>query len=131
MKEDYIMTDKTDTFFLTNTGFNYLLCKKRKPQLKKYNETSMQEPSCPISMISFDENSEVAELWCGHYFEPDALKHWLEEQSKNQSVMSCPLCREKLDLNVNKCIKQFVKMLMRQEEIYLQERIISDFINSE
>lgn len=44
---------------------------------------------CTICVENLNENNEVAQLDCGHYFHSECLKTWLNKQKK---VMKCPNC---------------------------------------
>lgn len=56
-----------------------------------YDTNKHKNSSCPIYMVEFKEEDEVAELPCGHCFIPEALYEWLEKQSN-----CCPFCRYEL-----------------------------------
>lgn len=54
-------------------------------ELKKTNSID-----CSVCKDEFDENSDLLNLPCGHYFHGDCLKPWLEQRN------SCPTCRFEL-----------------------------------
>lgn len=48
-------------------------------------------PSCPITQTPFEAGATVAELPCGHIFDPSGVMIWLRKESA-----TCPVCRHKL-----------------------------------
>ena len=59
-------------------------------QIIQYS-SSLSEPRCYITHDQFVENEDVCQIIsCGHYFKPNAIKRWLENNT------TCPVCR--LDL---------------------------------
>ena len=115
-------------FFLENNNFNYLLKEDAKPKIKKYRELDKEEEKndcCPISLNAFSPDSDIALLICGHYFEPEALNTWLNQQQKTATPMSCPLCRTTLKVSKKRAIQTFVRKLLLAEEKLIQEKIYS------
>ena len=65
---------------------------KQSIQYKLYDISNNTTETCPITLLPFTLNQEVAILPCSHKFSKDAILQWLEkEQSK------CPICRYKFD----------------------------------
>ena len=60
-------------------------------QFLKYDSSIYSEKMCPIMMVDFEENEEIAKLPCGHIFSKDAILQWLEDESNK-----CPVCRHEL-----------------------------------
>ena len=56
-----------------------------------YDPTKYPEGSCPITQNPFSPGQEVSVLPCGHVFDPEAIKKWLEGEKA-----SCPVCRYQL-----------------------------------
>ena len=52
------------------------------------SESQRDYQSCPITHNRFDDESEIALLPCGHYFDRQACEEWLRNND------SCPLCRD-------------------------------------
>ena len=58
--------------------------------IKPIEYKSGPEPiQCTICVEKINDNNEVAQLDCGHYFHSECLKTWLNKQKK---VMKCPNC---------------------------------------
>ena len=52
------------------------------------NITQPQNQTCPISLTSFDDDTDVMRIrYCGHLFVPNELRRWFEQNVR------CPLCR--------------------------------------
>ena len=52
------------------------------------NITQPQNQTCPISLSSFQDDTEVMRIrYCGHLFNPEDLQTWFEQNVR------CPLCR--------------------------------------
>ena len=47
--------------------------------------------ACPIMQMDFEEGEEVAQLPCGHIFNPEAILRWLKDEKAE-----CPICRHKM-----------------------------------
>ena len=68
------------------------LNKNKQIVFKKFNGQIMDQSSCCITMVDFNENETIAELPCKHCFNKDAIIKWLTEESA-----TCPICRYKLE----------------------------------
>lgn len=53
-------------------------------------DESLDEPSCSICLISFEEGDRIGALECDHNFHVDCLKSWLSRKN------TCPLCSRKI-----------------------------------
>lgn len=56
-----------------------------------YNSLVHKNSQCPIYMMDFENGDEVVALPCHHCFVPEAIYHWLEDESH-----VCPCCRYEL-----------------------------------
>jgi hypothetical protein len=54
---------------------------------KKYENTGDMD-ECPVCLEKYNENEELIELDCHHYYHEKCIKDWLK---KNRN---CPICRE-------------------------------------
>lgn len=123
--------NKDECFFPVNDILNKLLCEEGKPKIKKYKDTKQKNETCPITLNKLLQETEVAELLCGHCFESNALKEWLNKRRKSMSLMSCPLCRDELKIDSKKTIEEFVKKLVLEEEKQLQKKICTSFFEKQ
>ena len=57
-----------------------------------YDSSVHKQDMCPITQSQFESGDELTRLPCHHYFETDAVEHWL----KNEKA-ECPVCRLKLE----------------------------------
>lgn len=58
----------------------------------KYDPSIHKQEMCPITQNTFECGDEVTELPCKHYFENDAIEHWLKHEKAE-----CPVCRMTLE----------------------------------
>ena len=59
----------------------------------KYNKEKYNiQMICPISQYEFEENEEITELICGHYFNKEAIFRWLSNENN-----ICPVCRKEFE----------------------------------
>ena len=56
----------------------------------RFNPTYHKTTFCPITLEEFENNQELLELPCKHYFSPLSILNWLHNESAE-----CPLCRYK------------------------------------
>ena len=55
----------------------------------KYNKAKHNiQTICPISQDKFQDNEEIIELICGHYFNKESIFKWLSNENN-----VCPVCR--------------------------------------
>jgi DNA-directed RNA polymerase subunit M/transcription elongation factor TFIIS len=59
---------------------------------KKYSTTKKKSLNdvCPIIQTEFEDEQNIIKLYCNHYFDADAIIHWLKEEKSE-----CPVCRYK------------------------------------
>ena len=53
-----------------------------------FNATQHTDAYCPITQEEFNNNEEILELPCKHYFSPLSILNWLHNEKAE-----CPLCR--------------------------------------
>ena len=82
------------TSFDTKPKYKHVLSKRGETSLNKitYDPAKHQQTMCPITQNTFEAGDELIELPCKHYFEPDAIEHWLKKEKAE-----CPICRMKLE----------------------------------
>jgi hypothetical protein len=51
----------------------------------------VEQKTCPIMQMDFENGEEISKLPCGHLFYPDAIMRWLKEEKAE-----CPTCRYKM-----------------------------------
>jgi len=74
--------------------YKYVLSDKGEKTIRivKYNKSSFKGfTSCPMTLNDFVDDKDIAQLPCGHIFEPDAILKWLKSESAR-----CPVCRKPL-----------------------------------
>ena len=63
---------------------------------QKYSSTNIDiinnilNTVCPIMQTEFEDQQDIIKLECNHYFDADAIIHWLKEEKAE-----CPVCRFK------------------------------------
>ena len=74
--------------------FKKVISERGMSSLKKviYDQSVHKQEMCPITQTEFNNGDHVTELPCGHYFDPDAIDHWLKHEKAE-----CPVCRMMLD----------------------------------
>ena len=77
-----------------NPKFKRVLSKRGESSLKKiiYDPSVHKQEMCPITQTDFDYGDQVTELPCAHYFDTEAIDHWLKHEKAE-----CPVCRMMLD----------------------------------
>jgi len=58
------------------------------------------ESSCCLCMHNFNCMEEITRTLCGHVFHTECLATWLQTQTGQQTLPSCPLCRGQLAANL-------------------------------
>jgi hypothetical protein len=53
---------------------------------------------CCICLQSVNKKEFVRELNCGHRFHKKCIDKWLVKMSKEQEHISCPICRQNIEL---------------------------------
>ena len=95
----------------------------------KYNTADFSEQkSCPITLMDFTEDEEVAQLPCGHIFKYEAIMKWLKNEDSR-----CPVCRESLDSKEIKKDKKIVAPTppgARQNQRITSRNLISHMLNT-
>ena len=87
---------------------------KKKLKTSKYSQSLNCNSSCPIIQLEFEPEEEIIILPCNHAFNPEGIKHWLEEEKAE-----CPVCRHQLDFVEKKSSqKQIKKIYERPEQDY-------------
>ena len=86
-----------------NPVYKKVLSKEGEAQLKriKYDPSIHKQNICPITQNEFKPGDEVTELPCNHYFEHEAIEHWLKHEKAE-----CPVCRLKLEANEERVTEQ-------------------------
>ena len=81
------------SFMTSKPRYKNVLSKDGEASLKRviYDPAIHKQDMCPITQTPFESGDEVTELPCNHYFETDAIEHWLKEEKAE-----CPVCRMKL-----------------------------------
>lgn len=51
----------------------------------------VEQKTCPIMQMDFENGEKISKLPCGHLFYPDAIMRWLKEEKAE-----CPTCRYKM-----------------------------------
>lgn len=72
-------------------------------------------PACPICSEDFDENVEVTQLPCSHFFHKSCLFQWFEMKH------TCPICRNEQNDNI-----PTIEELLRFTELELISRLDSN-----
>lgn len=62
----------------------------QKPYKRVRFEEIPEGTECSIRMESFDEQSDIVQTVCGHYFNEDGLGKWIRQND------TCPMCRKML-----------------------------------
>lgn len=75
-------------------GFRSVVSQETLKNLKtiKFSKEKCKNDKCPILYTDFNEEDDVILLDCGHCFDPESIKKWL-----NEHKAECPVCRFKLD----------------------------------
>lgn len=112
-------------------------------KIVKFKKGEFPNDSCPVTLMDFEEEQEVAQLPCKHIFMKDAVMKWLKVENA-----SCPVCRKPLaskevkkeNKNVilsrtpsrqrpiqrNNFIQHYVnREIQREEDVELQAAIIA------
>jgi hypothetical protein len=75
-------------------GFRSVISQETLKKLNtiKFSKEKCKNDKCPILYTDFNEEDDVILLDCGHCFDPESIKKWL-----NEHKAECPVCRFKLD----------------------------------
>ena len=82
------------SFMSSNPRYKNVLSKDGEASLKRviYRHGIHAQEMCPITQTPFESGDEITELPCNHYFETEAIEHWLKKEKAE-----CPVCRMKLE----------------------------------
>lgn len=61
---------------------------KKSIKIIEYTRDDKFNPSCPITLVDFEEGEKVSVLPCNHCFNTNAIEIWLENEKAE-----CPVCR--------------------------------------
>jgi hypothetical protein len=61
-------------------------------ELLTFDSKLFDEKTCPMTLLDFKNDDDIARLPCGHIFGQESILKWLKEENA-----SCPVCREKID----------------------------------
>lgn len=94
-----------------NPVYKKVLSKEGEAQLKriKYDPSIHKQNICPITQNEFKPGDEVTALPCNHYFEHEAIEHWLKHEKAE-----CPVCRLKLEANEERVTEQTTEQTIEQ-----------------
>jgi hypothetical protein len=87
------ITDILERTLNTEPIYNDVISEKGKTQIKHdtFKNNLNYNTTCPILLIDFEDDDDIAILPCNHCFTPDAIYKWLEKEKAE-----CPVCRYKL-----------------------------------
>jgi hypothetical protein len=70
--------------------YKQVICDAELTKLKnsKFKYTKMQDDTCPITQLEFEEQQDIIKLDCNHCFDAEAIIQWLTEEKSE-----CPVCR--------------------------------------
>ena len=97
--------DARHCFFLHNTKVTETSKQGLEPQIvqtAKANEHLNMPGTCSICFTLLtseddDEQDEILQTQCGHYFHHSCIGEWYLNCKSNQIEGSCPLCRAKIE----------------------------------
>ena len=100
-------------------GYKNIISEEGTATLKniKYSVEACNNDVCPITRATFAVDDEIVELPCGHCFNPEAIKRWL-----NDEKAECPVCRYVLK---SKEIKKEYVPQMNVDEVQIRDARIS------